>query len=138
MGLIERAAVVIVAGESVLLMRRRKGDEDYYVVPGGHIEPGETPEEAAVREAREETGLAVELGRKLRVIEHDDRRVHYFLVGRFRGEQAVGGPERGRMSPENRYDLEWVEIGRLREIGLRPHHVVSALGLDSAGFSEGT
>lgn len=111
---------MIVAGESVLLMHRRKGDEDYYVVPGGGIEPGETPHEAAMREAKEETGLTVELDEKLGVFEGGARRGHYFLVTRFAGEQAVGGPERGRMSPTNRYDLEWVERDRLREMDLRP------------------
>ena len=32
---------------------------------------------------------------------------------------------RGRMSPENRYDLEWIPTKRLRSIGLRPEHAVA-------------
>lgn len=32
-----------------------------WLPPGGHIEPGELPDEAAIREVMEETGLAVEL-----------------------------------------------------------------------------
>lgn len=120
MGLSERAAVVIVEEESVLLMHRRKGDEDYYMVPGGSVEPGETPEGAAIREAREETGLDVELDEKLAVLEVNERRGHYFMVTRFAGEQAVGGPERARMSPTNRYDLEWVGRERLPGLDLRP------------------
>ena len=125
---------MIVDGDRILLMRRRKRGEDYYVVPGGGIEPGETPEEAAVREAREETGLDVRLDRNLGVIEDNGRQGHYFLATEFDGEQAVGGPERERMSPENRYDLEWIGVGRLREIDLRPSHAISALGLDGEDF----
>ncbi|MBR2409935.1 MAG: NUDIX hydrolase [Lachnospiraceae bacterium] len=45
----------------VLLQRR--GDSNKWGFPGGAIELGETPEMAAIREAREETGLDVEVGR---------------------------------------------------------------------------
>jgi 8-oxo-dGTP pyrophosphatase MutT (NUDIX family) len=40
----------------VLLRHRRLG---IWVQPGGHVDPGEAPWEAALREAAEETGLAV-------------------------------------------------------------------------------
>ena len=116
---------MILDGDRVLLMRRRRRGEDYYVVPGGGIEPGETPEDAASREAKEETGLDVELARKLSVSDDAGRPVHYFLATRFIGEPRVGGPERERMSPENRYDLEWIDVRRLRGVGLRPASAVA-------------
>jgi 8-oxo-dGTP pyrophosphatase MutT (NUDIX family) len=43
----------------VLLQRR--GDSNKWGFPGGAIEIGETPHEAAIREAKEETGLDVEV-----------------------------------------------------------------------------
>ena len=45
----------------VLLARHSEGDR--WVLPGGAIEPGETPADAAVREAWEETGGLVRLTR---------------------------------------------------------------------------
>ena len=49
----------------VLLIRcvvmRRDGEFAFWLTPGGEIEPGETPIDAAGRELREEIGLAVEL-----------------------------------------------------------------------------
>jgi 8-oxo-dGTP pyrophosphatase MutT (NUDIX family) len=39
----------------------KHADTELWVAPGGAVEPGETPAEAAVREMWEETGLVVEL-----------------------------------------------------------------------------
>ncbi|HEX2589477.1 MAG TPA: NUDIX domain-containing protein [Gaiellales bacterium] len=50
------AFVINSAGE-VLLIRR--ADDGRWAMPGGWVEPGETPAEAAVRETAEETGLTV-------------------------------------------------------------------------------
>ncbi len=47
--------------KEVLLQRR--GDSNKWGFPGGAIELGETPQMAAIREAKEETGLDVEAGR---------------------------------------------------------------------------
>lgn len=51
------AAVFDDAGR-VLLQRRT--DDGAWCLPGGYVEPNESPEEAAIRETREETGLDVE------------------------------------------------------------------------------
>lgn len=55
------SAAIITASNRVLMVRRRvKEGELSWQFPAGGIEPGETPEEAAVRETLEETGLKVE------------------------------------------------------------------------------
>lgn len=53
------AGIFIVEDGEVLLLRHRK--LGVWLQPGGHVEEGETPDEAAVREAREETGFQVRL-----------------------------------------------------------------------------
>ena len=49
----------------VLLQRR--GDSNLWGFPGGAVELGETPQMAAIREIKEETGLDVEVGRAIGV-----------------------------------------------------------------------
>jgi 8-oxo-dGTP pyrophosphatase MutT (NUDIX family) len=52
------AAAIVTSRLGVLVGRRRDGSPPW-TFPAGKIEPGESPEDAAVRETLEETGLAV-------------------------------------------------------------------------------
>ncbi len=52
---IRAAGILYVSGDSVLLLKR--SDTGLWAFPGGKIEDGETPEQAALRESFEETGL---------------------------------------------------------------------------------
>lgn len=61
-------AAVIVDGDRVLACRRREGKAEAgkWEFPGGKVESGEAPRDALVREIREELGVDVEIGEKLR------------------------------------------------------------------------
>jgi NAD+ diphosphatase len=51
--------MLVQAGDRCLLSRRRGAPERRWSALAGFVEPGETPEEAVAREAREETGVAI-------------------------------------------------------------------------------
>lgn len=52
--------VIIQNAKGEILVGKRKGSHSpYYSIPGGHLELGETFEEAAIKEVKEETGLTL-------------------------------------------------------------------------------
>ena len=59
--------VIIYHGKIVLIRRKNPPYQDHFAIPGGFVEVGETVETAAVREAKEETGLDVRLMKLLGV-----------------------------------------------------------------------
>jgi len=97
-----------------------KNNEEYYVFPGGGVEDNETIDQAAVREAGEETGLKVTIGKKLWEYINGERTEHFYLIDTFSGELRVGGPEETRQSKDNVYRLEWVPLEKIKKIKLLP------------------
>jgi 8-oxo-dGTP pyrophosphatase MutT (NUDIX family) len=107
------AGGIVMQGQRVRLIHSKKGG---YNIPKGHVEPGETVEEAAMREVAEETGITVRVVRKLGLVQResmeDDGRtvvkdIELFLM-------AATGEYDGELQEES----SWVElddaIGRMR------------------------
>jgi len=103
------AGGVVFKDGQVVLLRRHSGE---WVMPKGHLEPGETDEEAALREVEEETGLRARIVARLGETSYmfalpiwpapRHKMVHWFLMeaegGDFSpeatfGDGAMVGPE---------------------------------------------
>ncbi len=100
--------IIELAGGDVVLIRRRNPPPGW-ALPGGFVEPGETLEAAAVREAREETSLEVELVRQFHTYSDPARDPR----GRTISTVFIG---RGRGTPRAQDDAR--EIGTFRRASL--------------------
>jgi mutator protein MutT len=85
-GKLKKAACVAIinAQNKILLVRRSKTAEWmplHYCLPGGHVEKGEKPIDAAKREAYEETGIELNKNNmKLETIEENNGFINYIFV----------------------------------------------------------
>lgn len=98
--------------------RRNRAGRLEWCLPKGHIEAGETPEDAAIREVAEETGIDAEIIQPIGIIDYwftgDDRRVHkvvhHYLL------EAKGGTITTENDPDQEAEVaEWIAVDDLRQ-----------------------
>jgi ADP-ribose pyrophosphatase YjhB (NUDIX family) len=104
------AASAAVFRDGRVLLAKRANPPRLWSLPGGKLEPGESLEEAAMREVREETGVEIEIvaaaGAREVVLPGARYHIHAFAA-RWRAGEARPGPEASA--------VEWVrpeEIAR--------------------------
>lgn len=88
-----RSGIILIENNKLALIERHRNGLHYFAFPGGGIDEGESPEQAAVREAEEELGVVVEIQQKAAEVFINGNTQHYFLVSRISGDFGTGTGE---------------------------------------------
>lgn len=109
-------------GKALIATRTKNPGAGVWSLPGGLVEAGETLEEAALRELKEEVGVEARIvgfNRHVQRVDRDEhgRVRHHFVVASFVGVwiggEATTGPEAG--------DVRWVDPADLDGLPTTPH-----------------
>jgi ADP-ribose pyrophosphatase YjhB (NUDIX family) len=116
---------VLLTRNNSLLIVKRKFDPDagYWAIPGGHLDLGERVEDAAEREAYEETGFIVKVSKLAGIIDKimDDEsgkvEYHYVLINYF-VEQIEGDLNQQPIPNSDALDAKFVPFNELKNYEL--------------------
>ncbi len=111
-----RSVVFVVRNRKILMEKLCYEGKTFFSIPGGGIEPGETPEQAAIRELKEECGLDGTIIRKLAEIYNNGRTEHVFEVSVPDNQKEITGydPEES-VDDQQIKEVIWKELCELSE-----------------------
>ena len=112
-----RAVAIVIRDGKILMERVFYFGREFYTVPGGGIEPGETPEQAAIRELKEECGLDGRIVKPLSTVHKENGSAEYsFEVEVSKDQEAITGydPEESTENPPLK-EVLWLGLDEISE-----------------------
>ncbi len=103
-------------GRILVVQRAHPPATGTWTLPGGRVEPGETHEQACVREILEETGLEVEVGRLVGQVERDAPGGDTYVINDY-ACRMIGGALR---AGDDAADARFVTDSELADLSLAP------------------
>lgn len=133
-----RVAGIILINSGIALMHRtgvvkRKDIQEYYTFPGGGLEKGETLEECAIREIKEELGINVKIVKKMYEMNSEtfNQKEIFYLCEYIDGEFGTGdGPEFSndpKYIDSGKFIPEVIEKEKIKDILLLPTEIKEKL-----------
>ena len=113
-----RSIALVVRDSRILSVQTYRRDSYINELPGGGIEPGETPEEAALRELQEECGLVGTINRQLNILLWNNGCTEYVYLVDVSSEQRemIGtDPETPEGAEQAIKDVRWLSLDQFTE-----------------------
>ncbi len=112
---IKVVAAIIKKEKQIFATQRGYGDyKDWWEFPGGKIEQGETPEEALVREIKEELDTTIIVDRFLMTVEYDYPEFHLSM------DCFFCSIESGNLTLLEHEAAKWLPVDNLRQVNWLP------------------
>ncbi|GEL77623.1 NUDIX hydrolase [Tenuibacillus multivorans] len=106
---VDVASVLVQDSGKILMVKNVGQPESYYSLPGGAVEAGETLEDAAVREAKEETGLDIQINGLFMCTEALFEESNHHAVFFVFHAHIIGG-EMEIFYPEEIEEIKWMDV----------------------------
>ena len=119
MGYKGRAQCLVVKDDRILMVKHSQGDDAWYCTPGGGIEKGETPEQAALRELQEECNVSGVVIKKTSeyVCPIDDNSFFYtFHVDIGSQAPSLGWDPEYKTKEYELREVRWMALNELSEV----------------------
>lgn len=112
-----RGVAVVTRNGAILLEKTYYEGRYFYALPGGGIEEGETPQETALRELKEECGLDGKIVKPLNVVYKRDGSIEYAFEIAVSQEQIVLVGKDPEFSEEEQMikDVCWLQLHEISE-----------------------
>lgn len=138
------ARAIIIEDGKLLVMRRDKHGHRYYTLVGGKLDPSETPEQAVIREVKEETGLTVTEARHVYTELHPEPyNEQYIFVCKVAPHGEVAVQDSSEEALMNRIDInihtpEWIDARNFEKLPFNTMRLQQAIvaSLQSGQFPE--
>lgn len=125
-----RSAAILIQNNSLALLERHRDGMHYFTFPGGGVDEGESPQQAVVREAREELGVEVRVVRLMAKVWFRGNPQFFFLVEQVGGEFGSGSGEEYASDHDparGSYEPVWIPLERVTIQNVLPQEVAALI-----------
>lgn len=123
---------IVIKDDKLLVMRRNKFGQEYYILVGGGVDAGETPEQALARELIEETGFQLLSSNLVFTESHQDMYGHqYIYLCETSGDTPALAPNSDEAHihalGKNLYEPLWLPISEVAKVPFRTPELQQAI-----------